>query len=274
MKQKLLFVFLVIFLTACNVEKTPRALLIATPTAITLLTPMSAPTVTPTHIPVIPTKTPTATDIPRPSPTPIPPTTTPEPTETIEVRYPYDCSYIVDISLVDDLNGWAVVDCFAFVGNRAPHKGLVYRLINGHWQVMTEAPVLGPSYSCYKAVSAVSAEEMWAVGLTGGIYNCQDGNWLLHYKDGEWERVDIDSLFASAGLVPGLVDIEMLDTNNGWAIGHGTILRYQQGEWSIELKIPLDEDSSRKITFNPVILLYHLYANRPFRESLTQYRAL
>jgi len=149
----------------------------------------------------------------------------------------WECGTVADIALVSKEAGWAVVNCIASSPPRVFNKGLVYRLDDGVWQRVDAAPILGDYYSCYKAVSAVSAEEMWAAGLTGGVYTCNWGNWLLHYLDGNWELVELEeNLFTWHWT--GLRDIDMVDAQNGWAVGYGLIFRYKEGQWAVELDLP------------------------------------
>lgn len=75
------------------------------------------------------------------------------------------------------------------------------------------------------------------MGLTGGVYTCNWGSWLLHYLDGNWELVELDeSLFTWHWT--GLRDIDMVDAENGWAVGYGLIFHYESGQWSVDLDLP------------------------------------
>ncbi len=182
------------------------------------------------------------TNTPSPIATPIPATSPVTPTNTPQASRTYHCDEVVDISLVDSNSGWAAVNCWASVGNRAPTTGFIYQMVNGNWQLVSEAPDIAGPYACYRGISAVSANEMWAVGLRDGAYICQATNWLLHYQEGQWQIVEIDYLFDSLSSwhLDGLHSIEMVDANHGWAGGKGLILRYENGEWSVDLELPVN----------------------------------
>jgi hypothetical protein len=188
----------------------------------------------------------TVSPTPTPTPTLLPPTYTPTPTVTIQATYEqtstWRCGSVADISLVDEKTGWAVVNCIASWPPRQFSKGLIYRLTDGSWQRIEDAPVLRPPYACYTAISAVGPEEVWATGLTGGMYTCQLGTWVLHYRNGKWENVDIDKKLFTWHYT-GLRDIYMVDAENGWAVGYGLIFRYKQGQWLVELDLPCEGSS-------------------------------
>jgi hypothetical protein len=219
--------FLLPLLFAACLPRKAEPLISAT-SSPTLVTPPMAQTITPT---------------PMLTPTLPPPTHTPTPTVTIQAPYEqtvtWRCGSVADIALVDEKTGWAVVNCSVSLPPRSLHKGIIYRLVDGNWQRVEGAPVLGPPYSCYRAISAVGPEEMWATGLTGGIYTCQWGTWVLHYKNGKWENVDIDKKLFTWHYT-GLRDIYMVDAENGWAVGYGLIFRYKQGQWLVELDLPCE----------------------------------
>ena len=223
------FALLILVLGAGCGPKTPTLTLTPAPT-----TPAPTAPVPTTLVPTTPAPT-------TPAPTSLP-STIPAPITTAQVITSlWRCGTVADISLVNDRAGWAVVNCTASSPPRQFNKGVIYRVVDGDWQRADSAPVLGPPYSCYKAVSAVGPEEMWAVGLTGGVYTCNWGNWLLHYLDGDWEIVELDeSLFTWHWT--GLRDIDMVDAGNGWAVGYGLIFRYERGDWSVELDLPPKSD--------------------------------
>ncbi len=165
------------------------------------------------------------------------------PRPTVEVTYTYDCGEVVDISLVSEGMGWALVNCSRATSNRNLTTAEVYRLVNGNWQHVPDAPNLS-GYACYQAISAISPKEFWAVGLTNGIYVCGQGNWLLHYLNGKWERVNLDrEMFGNHST--GLLEVEMLDAKNGWIGGYGLIFRLKDNTWSVDLDIPPPPDSPR-----------------------------
>lgn len=177
--------------------------------------------------------------------TPVP-THIPTPTSTIQATFvmssTWRCGSVADISLVDEKTGWAVVNCSASWPPREFSKGLIYHLSDGNWRRVENAPALLPPYACYMAVSAVSPEEVWVTGLGGGMYACQLGTWLLHYKNGKWENIDIDRRLFTWHYT-GLRDIDMVDAENGWGVGYGLIFRYERGQWLVELDLPCEGSS-------------------------------
>ncbi len=252
-----LLLFVLIGCVGCDGTPTP------TPPATTPAP--TAPVPTPTEVPPLSTPTPTQISTPGPTPTPtgtstpgptpmltvtIPvPTHTPIPTDTIQATYEmtstWRCGSVADISLVDEKTGWAVVNCIASWPPRQFSKGIIYHLVDGNWQRVEDAPVLGPPYSCYKAISAIGPEEVWAVGLQGGLYGCQFGTWVLHYSNGHWENVNLENkLFTDHAT--GLLDIDMVDAENGWAVGYGLIFRYKKGQWSIEVDLPIEHINDQR----------------------------
>ena len=224
LKAVLLFVML-LGVTACGSDESPVSALTATRVVVTpdTSTPVSPPT-------------PEAT----------------RPTATSKSKRTYRCDEIVDISLTSNETGWAVVNCWASVGNRTPTTGFVYHLADGEWQLVADAPDIAGPYACYTGVSAVSDNEMWAIGLQDGVYVCQDTPWLIHYLDGEWEVFDIEALVGSdsSPYTTGLYSIDMVDSEYGWAGGNGAIFKYEKGIWSIDLKLPEDRRGSRFLTIS------------------------
>jgi len=232
--------FFLFWAAACSSNSTSTTFLPPTNTKVAEITNTPTP-LPPTWTPTS-TLSPTATQIPTPVNTPTPEIRA---TNTAQSRLNYYCNRITDIALASDETGWAVVKCGASVGNRALTTGYVYHLEDGEWQLVTDAPDIAGPYSCYTAISAVNNNEMWAVGLRGGVYVCQEGNWLLHYLDGQWEVVNVDDLFdtLSSPHRTGLHSIEMIDSRNGWVGGKGVILRYEDGIWSVELELPTNYNS-------------------------------
>jgi hypothetical protein len=140
-----------------------------------------------------------------------------------------------------------VVNCWASVGNRTPTTGFVYHLTDGDWQLVADAPDIAGPYACYTGVSAVSDNEMWAIGLQDGVYVCQDTPWLIHYLDGEWEVVDIA---LNSSYHTGFHSIEAVDAENIWIGGRGVIFKYEKGGWSVDLKLPDDRRGNRFLTIS------------------------
>jgi hypothetical protein len=152
------------------------------------------------------------------------------------------------ISLVDADAGWAMVDCYHDVSIRTTSTECLYRLVHDQWRGVDvpEGGIPGATgaYACLRAISAVGPEEMWAVGMTHGVYGCQAGNWLVHYRNGEWEAVELgeeiaelDETFYSEHY-DGLLAIDMVGADNGWIAGYGLIFRYEHGQWSLDLDLP------------------------------------
>lgn len=177
----------------------------------------------------------------RPSPTasPLP---TPSATSTL-VPYPTSATGIsvADIALTGPEEGWAVVNEWEKVSIRTLTRGVIYRLMNGRWSRVPDAPVTAGAYSCYKAIAATGPEDVWAAGMGYGVYGCQEGNVLVHHNHGRWEKSDIEYLFRRPGYnlirTTGLWDLDMLDAEHGWVVGWHTILRYERGAWSIDLDV-------------------------------------
>lgn len=230
----ILLIGIAVIASACTKANAPlneNALPTATPTA-SLLTATNAPATMLSSAPTKPVVIATWTPVPIGVPTPV---------STIQATFvqtsTWRCGDVVDISLVDEKTGWAVVNCHASWPPRSFSKGVVYRLVDGNWQRVENAPSTRGSYSCFTAVSAIGPEEVWVTGMQGGIYTCEKGTWLFHYRNGQWETVDIDKKLFTWHY-SGLLDIDMVDAENGWAVGYGLIFRYKQGQWSVEVDMP------------------------------------
>jgi hypothetical protein len=83
------------------------------------------------------------------------------------------------------------------------------------------------------SVFAASPDEAWAVGQKLVDINLQtltpvSVSTMHHYSAGQWQLVtDPDPPGA------GLHRVYMVSPTEGWAVGnHGTILHYQDGQWS------------------------------------------
>jgi len=212
-------------------------------------TPTEAPTAMPTEAPTaMPTGTPTAA-MPTEEPKPEGPSLedTPErPAEGMVWQY-CDRAQVRSLSLAGADAGWAMVNCYQDVGIRTISTEYLHHLLDGQWQRVDvpEEGIPGATsvYSCIRAISAVGPEEMWAVGMTHGVYGCQSGNWLVHYRNGDWEAVELekiaelDETFYSEHF-DGLLAIDMVDADNGWIAGYGLIFRYKHGQWSLDLDLP------------------------------------
>lgn len=82
------------------------------------------------------------------------------------------------------------------------------------WQ---RGPSLAVRDRSINGVAMVSPHEGWGI----------DGGWLFHYQDGE-------ATYLSSPRAPFLLDILMLNSNEGWAVGiQGGILHYIGGEWQL-----------------------------------------
>jgi photosystem II stability/assembly factor-like uncharacterized protein len=78
------------------------------------------------------------------------------------------------------------------------------------------------------AVQMVSATEAWAVGVNESNTSLDSGL-ILHYQNNTWQPVTVSNT-----LLEGieLLDISMLSTSEGWAVGdNGVTLYYQNGTW-------------------------------------------
>jgi photosystem II stability/assembly factor-like uncharacterized protein len=123
---------------------------------------------------------------------------------------------IRSLAMFSDQEGWAVCS-----------NGYILHYSGGRWQMGTT-----PTGDNLFALARVSATEGWAVG--GGFDD--KGNpvrgIILHYKSsttgsGQW-------LAVSSPTDQALLDINMLNANEGWAVGTGgTILHYKNGTWSV-----------------------------------------
>jgi hypothetical protein len=219
--------------------------------------------------------TPASTEPPSEEPTlqdPSPDEAPEPPTDDTVWRY-CDRAWVSKISLSDAEIGWALVDCIQDVGIRTMTTEYLYRLVDDQWQFVDVPPEGLPggpgAYSCLWDISAVGPEEMWAVGMTHGNYGCQDGNWLVHYQDGNWDAFELEEEIAEldddffSEHYEGLLAIDMLDADNGWVAGYGLIYRFNHGQWSLDLALPSetagtfsypssDEDAFRAISMASV----------------------
>jgi hypothetical protein len=149
---------------------------------------------------------------------------------------------VADLVLTDPGDGWAVANAWQRGGNWPLTTGVIYRLTAARWDPVPGAPVIPGPYACYTALSLTSPDNVWAVGMRGGLYSCSHGGALVYRYAGQWHTVDLDPVLLAhrAGAPsPGLSlhDIHMLDAENGWAVGGQTILRYAGGTWFAELDL-------------------------------------
>jgi hypothetical protein len=165
---------------------------------------------------------------------------TPAPTPTVTPDPFFGGVNVAGIQLTGPGEGWAVTNPWQRGGNWPLTTGVIYRLTQGRWDPAPGAPVIPGPYACYTALSATGSNDVWAVGLRGGLYSCSHGGALVHGRNGEWETFDLDPVLQahrggapSPGLSPH--DIYMLDADHGWAVGGQTILQYDGGTWSVEL---------------------------------------
>lgn len=113
------------------------------------------------------------------------------------------------------------------VGEMSDHTtGVVLRYAGGHWSAVT-TPL--QHFNGMK-VQAVSADEAWVLvglgkGQTGWLSTA-----LLHERNGSWSVVSVSA---------SLTDIAMSADGTGWATSaDGSILRYQDGAWSVAATTP------------------------------------
>ena len=124
--------------------------------------------------------------------------------------------------------GWAVGIDYS---DKKAQKGVILKNEGGNWVKVTSPEVSGNW--TLRAVDFVSENEGWAVGQdmagnTGAI---------LHFKDGNWTKVDPPSTYLD-GKSYELRAVEFVDASEGYAVG-GTdkeigaiILHYKDGQWN------------------------------------------
>lgn len=99
--------------------------------------------------------------------------------------------------------------------------GTILHYVNGKWMKMRS-----PVNLSIAAVCVIDSNGAWAVGLQ---YWCDDvrhaKSYLLHYDGVRWER-------SYGPIDPTIYSLQMLSNEDGWAVGkYGTILQCNQGTW-------------------------------------------
>lgn len=164
---------------------------------------------------------------------------TPIPHATLFIRY-HDGRWVVpfgplqqdlrSLAMVSPNEGWAVGD-----------EGVIMHYAGGKWTVAVPAgslpyfhhfPFVGPDYmtNYLSSVSMTSATDGWAVGQ--GIQKDSAGHMqevrvFVHYTGGRWTVVEP----ATPGPVERPPVVSMVSAGDGWALGGGSVFRYQQGRW-------------------------------------------
>jgi hypothetical protein len=146
---------------------------------------------------------------------------------------------VADIVLTGPNNGWAVANHVQAGGTWPITSGCVYQLAKGEWRPAPYAPVVPGAYGCYTAIDAVGSTDVWAAGMSGGLYSCQSGSVLVRLDGRRWASVDLDrvlgrGLESGVARPTGLLDVDMVDADHGWAVAWLTILRFEYGDWIVD----------------------------------------
>lgn len=103
------------------------------------------------------------------------------------------------------------------------HDG-VMRLLLGQLDETWQIHLPGP-YGALRAISGVSQDDLWAVGLNGAVY---------HRADGAWQA-------ASRAHSEHLLDVWAAASDDVWAVGLGTVVHWDGSRWS-EVEVPVEAD--------------------------------
>jgi|GEM_PF-5026790 len=150
---------------------------------------------------------------PSSTPTPVPPTSTPL---TVVLPAPFAIPQNQNLLAATSLNGtdfWIGGD--GFLAHYDKHTGWQHSAI--------------PAGAYVSGISMISPTEGWAVGTMA------DGTALMLYEVQSIWHV-MPAMFAGEGPY----SVQMLSSTDGWAWGHGQILRYQNGIWTPQ-SVPFDK---------------------------------
>jgi hypothetical protein len=211
---------------------------------------MNTPTNTPTNTPA-PTNTPTRTNTPAPTNTPTR-TNTPAPTSTFTpTPTPAPCSwrivsspnvgngnnYLLGVDALSASDVWAVGYYRDTTLNA--DRNLILHWDGSSWSVVT-SPNVGNSHNGLAAVSAVSANDVWAVGNYAGSGGSRV-TLTLHWDGSSWSVVSSPNVTNIGENY--LNGVGALSANDVWAVGYyfdpfpgqiGTLVEHWNGSnWSI-----------------------------------------
>jgi len=126
--------------------------------------------------------------------------------------------YFFDVNFIESDKGWAVgewaIDC-------GQGRGAVYCFDNNEWKFVSMREV-APIQNYWLSVFFISENEGWIAGADDEMAGVEGAENMLHYKDGEWQVVNIENYRS-------IYSIHFSTPNNGWAVGKkGYILKYRR----------------------------------------------
>ncbi|HEX9990875.1 MAG TPA: S-layer homology domain-containing protein [Chloroflexia bacterium] len=147
-------------------------------------------------------------------------------------------NYLVGVSVAPGGDVWAVG--YYWQGS-AGFGALAMRYTGGQWQLVTP-PVVGAEGDFLNGVTAISSDDVWAVGTTniGDEYKTL----TLHYTNGQWHVVPSPN---GGGVTNELVSVAAASPGDLWAVGYTRtanvtrtlILHYINGQWQV---VPSPDD--------------------------------
>lgn len=121
---------------------------------------------------------------------------------------PNTTSTINSLYFVSSNDGWAVGD-----------SGLILRYDGNNWSKVDTGFYINGNL---KSVCMLSSSDVWAVGGYSG-----QSSIILHWNGSNWSQVQ------NPTPTKALEDIQMLSSNDGWAVGDsGTIIHWDGNKWS------------------------------------------
>jgi hypothetical protein len=140
---------------------------------------------------------------------------------------------LVGVAAVSANDVWAVGD---YTDGTGYSQTLTMHYADGQWTVVP-SPNAGISNNSLKAVAAVSANDVWAVGWYADGYN---QTLAMHYTNGAWTVVPSPSPGSRNHYLKGVAAVS---ANDVWAVGYyennapGDLrtltMRYRDGEWTL-----------------------------------------
>ncbi len=178
-----------------------------------------------------PTRPPRATQTPIPTATsPANPTPTPSPTATPDSGpgNPGSWSLVSSPNVngrSNSLNAITAVSAQELwaVGEHRTNNGsnvqtLTMRWNGSSWNIIT-SPNPDPSRNSLFGVDALSANDVWAVGVKGGSTGPNWSSLILHWNGAAWSTVAAPNLGTGTSELRG---VSALSTDNVWAVGHAS----------------------------------------------------
>jgi hypothetical protein len=131
-----------------------------------------------------------------------------------DVEVPGRFGALAAVDMLDGNDGWAVGSSTSDQG--ADPQALILRWTGGAWRVVP-APDLGPRPAHLTGVSGIRADDVWAVGYTGGL-DGDEQSVILHWDGNAWQQVKLGT--DAGNRSSALFGVAAGSAGEVWAVGY------------------------------------------------------